>query len=145
MGFEVELEDLVGTAVVEGTMPASPVVEGREVVEEGEARLALGVEHSLLREGLGLVLASRALRRIALDLVSVGALSFLVIWLYQPLLERAGIPYAVAEAFPEETGLSRHQKLYAWMLQQEGIAAVLVGLRRVTDLKEAIAVGKAAT
>jgi MFS family permease len=46
----------------------------------------------VLREGLGLVLASRALRRIALDLVSVGALSFLVIWLYQPLLERAGIP-----------------------------------------------------
>ena len=51
----------------------------------------------------------------------------------------------LAKAFPEETGLSRHQKLYTWMLQQEGIAAVLVGLRKVTDLKEAIAVGKAAT
>jgi MFS family permease len=44
------------------------------------------------REGLGLVLASPALRRLALDLVPVGALSFLVIWLYQPLLETAGIP-----------------------------------------------------
>ena len=37
------------------------------------------------------VLASPALRRLAFDLVSVGALSFLVIWLYQPLLEQAGI------------------------------------------------------
>jgi MFS family permease len=44
------------------------------------------------REGLGLVLASPALRRLSLDMVSVGALSFLVIWLYQPLLEAAGIP-----------------------------------------------------
>ena len=50
----------------------------------------------------------------------------------------------LAEAFPEETGLSRHQKLYAWMLQQEGITAVLVGLRQVSHLKEAIAVGKLA-
>jgi MFS family permease len=46
------------------------------------------------REGLGLVLGQPALRRIALDLVGLGALSFLVIWLYQPLLEAAGIPLA---------------------------------------------------
>lgn len=46
----------------------------------------------VLREGLVLVLASPALRRLSLDLVSVGALSFLVIWLYQPLIEAAGIP-----------------------------------------------------
>jgi MFS family permease len=44
------------------------------------------------REGVGLVLGQPALRRIALELVSIGALSFLVIWLYQPLLDAAGIP-----------------------------------------------------
>jgi MFS family permease len=48
----------------------------------------------VLREGVALVRASPALRRIAFDLVSVGALSFLVIWLYQPLLEAAGVPVA---------------------------------------------------
>src|SRR5262245_18330828 len=52
-------------------------------------RPALG---RVLREGVGLVLASPPLRRIGADLVSVGALSFLVIWLYQPLLEAAGVP-----------------------------------------------------
>jgi len=40
------------------------------------------------------VLGRPALRRLAFDLVSVGALAFLVIWLYQPLLERAGLPIA---------------------------------------------------
>jgi MFS family permease len=58
---------------------------------------APGARPSLLRvarEGLGLVLGHPALRRIAADLVAVGALSFLVIWLYQPLLEAAGIPLA---------------------------------------------------
>jgi MFS family permease len=46
------------------------------------------------REGLALVLGHPALRRVAVELVTIGALSFLVIWLYQPLLEAAGIPLA---------------------------------------------------
>lgn len=51
----------------------------------------------------------------------------------------------LAKAFPKETGLSRHQKLYSWMLQQKGVASVIVGIRQATHLKEAIAVGKLAT
>lgn len=47
----------------------------------------------------------------------------------------------LADAFPQENGLSRHQKLYTWMLRQEGISAVLVGIRDVRHLKEAIEVG----
>lgn len=48
----------------------------------------------------------------------------------------------LAEAFPEKSGLSRHQQLYTWMLRQEGISAVLVGIRDVKHLKQAIEVGK---
>ncbi|MHC4136677.1 MAG: aldo/keto reductase [Planctomycetota bacterium] len=50
----------------------------------------------------------------------------------------------LAEAFPKETGLSRHQKLYTWMLKQEGISSVIVGIRNAMHLKEAIEVGKLA-
>jgi aryl-alcohol dehydrogenase-like predicted oxidoreductase len=57
----------------------------------------------------------------------------------------AGHEDLLAQAFPGETGLSRHQKLYTWMLRQEGISAVLVGIRNATHLKEAIAVGKRVT
>jgi MFS family permease len=74
----------------------------------------------VLREGLGLVLRSSALRRIALDLVSVGALSFLVIWLYQPLLEAAGIP--IGGFGPVHVGLSLGQ------------IAVLQGADRLEDV-----------
>jgi aryl-alcohol dehydrogenase-like predicted oxidoreductase len=56
----------------------------------------------------------------------------------------AGTDALLAEAFPEETGLSRHQKLYTWMLRQEGVTAVLVGLRNLKHLQEAIAVGRLA-
>jgi MFS family permease len=60
----------------------------------GEAARAQPSLLRVAREGLGLVLGRPALRRIALDFVAIGALSFLVIWLYQPLLEAAGIPIA---------------------------------------------------
>ncbi|MHC4817597.1 MAG: aldo/keto reductase [Planctomycetota bacterium] len=50
----------------------------------------------------------------------------------------------LAKAFPKESSLSRHQKLYTWMLEQKGIAAVVVGIREVKHLKEAIEVGKLA-
>ncbi len=45
-----------------------------------------------LRDGLRHFADDPALRPLAFDAVSIGALSFLVIWLYQPLLEVAGIP-----------------------------------------------------
>ena len=51
----------------------------------------------------------------------------------------------LAKAFPEDSGLSRHQKLYAWMLKQQGVAAVVVGVRSVLHVREMIAVGAAAT
>jgi MFS family permease len=46
----------------------------------------------VLREGLRHFGRERALRVLTLDMVSVGALTWLVIWLYQPLLEAAGVP-----------------------------------------------------
>lgn len=49
----------------------------------------------------------------------------------------------LAEAFPAESPLSRHQKLYTWMLNQEGVSSVVVGIRSVLHLREAIAVGVA--
>ncbi len=45
----------------------------------------------IVRDGIGHLRRTPALRRIALDLVGVNALAFLMIWLYQPLLEAAGI------------------------------------------------------
>ncbi|MHC4816641.1 MAG: aldo/keto reductase [Planctomycetota bacterium] len=46
------------------------------------------------------------------------------------------------KAFPEDSRLSLHQKAYTWMLKQEGISSVIVGIRKVPHLKEAIQVGK---
>ena len=48
------------------------------------------------------------------------------------------------EAFPEENGLSKHQKLYSWMLRHDAVASVLVGIRSANHLMEAIAVGNRA-
>jgi len=47
-------------------------------------------------------------------------------------------------AFPQESRLSLHQKAYTWMLEQEGISAVVVGITSATHLKQAIEVGKLA-
>jgi MFS family permease len=58
---------------------------------EGEPRRSYG---ETLRDGLRHFADDPALRPLAFDAAAVGALSFLVIWLYQPLLEAAGIPLA---------------------------------------------------
>jgi MFS family permease len=47
-----------------------------------------------LRDGLRHFAAEPALRALAADAVPIGALSFLILWLYQPLLEAAGIGIA---------------------------------------------------
>lgn len=47
----------------------------------------------------------------------------------------------LAKAFPEESKLSRHQKLYTYMLTQPGVCAVVVGIRSATHIREAIEVG----
>jgi MFS family permease len=88
------------------------------------------------REGLALVLGRAALRRIAFDLVSVGALAFLVIWLYQPLLEAAGVPLA---AFgPVHVALSLGQIA---VLQAADRLEDLLGSRRRVLLACALAAG----
>jgi aryl-alcohol dehydrogenase-like predicted oxidoreductase len=48
----------------------------------------------------------------------------------------------LSKAFPKDTKLSFHQMAYTWMLKQEGIAAVIVGIRNQMHLKQAIEVGK---
>ncbi len=45
--------------------------------------------------------------------------------------------------FPADSKLSRHQKLYTYMLGQPGVSAVVVGIRSVLHLKEMLAVGTA--
>jgi aryl-alcohol dehydrogenase-like predicted oxidoreductase len=47
------------------------------------------------------------------------------------------------KAFPR-SDLSLHQKAYTWMLKQEGISSVIVGIGNANHLKEAIEVGKLA-
>jgi predicted MFS family arabinose efflux permease len=47
-----------------------------------------------LREGVRRFAGHPALRPLSFDAVSIGALAFLVIWLYQPLLEAAGVGLA---------------------------------------------------
>ena len=51
----------------------------------------------------------------------------------------------LTKAFPKDTRLSLHQRAYTWMLKQEGISSVIVGIRNAMHLKEAIAVGKLAS
>ncbi len=43
--------------------------------------------------------------------------------------------------FPKDSELSRHQKLYAYMLKQSGVSGVAVGIRSAKHLREAITVG----
>jgi MFS family permease len=57
--------------------------------ERGRSPVTWG---EVLREGAGHVWASPALRVLALDMIAVNAISFLAIWLYQPVLEAAGVP-----------------------------------------------------
>lgn len=49
----------------------------------------------------------------------------------------------LAKEFPADSPLSRAQKLYTYGLRQEGVSAVLAGLRSVQHLQEAVAVGSA--
>jgi len=46
--------------------------------------------------------------------------------------------------FPKDSKLSRHQKLYTYMLKQTGVSAVVVGIRSATHLREALVVGASA-
>jgi len=50
----------------------------------------------------------------------------------------------LAKEFPQDSPLSRHQKLYTYMLKQTGVSAVVAGIYSATHLREAIAVGRRA-
>jgi aryl-alcohol dehydrogenase-like predicted oxidoreductase len=47
------------------------------------------------------------------------------------------------EAFPKDSKLSRHQKLYTYMLKQEGVCSVVVGIGAAKHLMEALEVARA--
>lgn len=49
----------------------------------------------------------------------------------------------LAEEFPADSPLSRHQKLYTCALRQDGLHTVVVGIRNALHLKEAIEIGSA--
>jgi MFS family permease len=62
-----------------------------EVRPRGDRRPSVGYG-ALLLAGLRWLRGARNLRIVAGDMVTVGALTWTLVWLYQPLLERAGIP-----------------------------------------------------
>ncbi|MDJ0522746.1 MAG: aldo/keto reductase [Planctomycetota bacterium] len=49
----------------------------------------------------------------------------------------------LAKEFPAKSKLSRHQKLYTYMLGQPGVSAVVVGIGTVKHLREMLVVGAA--
>lgn len=53
----------------------------------------------------------------------------------------SGTDALLGKAFPEEDGLSRHQRLYRYALDQDGVHTDVVGIRSALHLKEAIALG----
>jgi MFS family permease len=117
---------------------ALSVVVALALVEAPTHERASG-SHSLwrvAREGLGLVLGRPPLRRLALDFVSVGAVAFLVIWLYQPLLESAGVP--IAGFGLVHVALSLGQVA---VLQSAGRLELLFGSRRALLLACALLAG----
>jgi predicted MFS family arabinose efflux permease len=65
----------------------------REPPRRAPGEAALGYFETL-RDGLRHFADAPALRPLAFDAVAIGAMIFLVIWLYQPLLEAAGIGLA---------------------------------------------------
>lgn len=55
----------------------------------------------------------------------------------------SGTDALLGKAFPDETPFSRHQRLYRYALDQEGVHTDVVGIRSALHLKEAIALGYA--
>jgi aryl-alcohol dehydrogenase-like predicted oxidoreductase len=53
----------------------------------------------------------------------------------------SGTDALLAKAFPGESALSRHQKLYRYALDQAGVCVDVVGIRSALHLKEAIELG----
>ncbi len=89
---------LSGTLGLRGTMALQAIPMGAaamlglalfEPPQRGERLSASWAQ--IVRDGLGHLRRTPRLRAMALDLVGINALAFLMIWLYQPLLEAAGI------------------------------------------------------
>ncbi|MCP3985663.1 MAG: MFS transporter [bacterium] len=76
---------------------------------------------TILREGMRHFASTPALRALAFDMVTVHAASWLIIWLYQPLLEAAGIGIAffgavhVALSGAQIVVLSQAARLERWL------------------------------
>ncbi len=90
-----ELVGLRATVACQVIPMAAAAIVGLALVEpprSGERARAHVTWLQILREGVGHVRATPALRVLALDMIAVNALAFLGIWLYQPLLEAAGVP-----------------------------------------------------
>jgi MFS family permease len=120
---------------------ATATATGAPAAGEPRARYA-----DVLREGLRHFAREPALRVLTLDMVSVGALAWLVIWLYQPLLERAGVPLGafgpvhtaaalgqigvLAAAQRLQTGLGSQRALLFATAILPGVAFVGLGLVR---------------
>jgi len=100
-------------------------------LREPPARAAPGAARpgflQLAREGARQLAARRTLRILAFDMISVGALVWLVIWLYQPLLEAAGVPLAafgsvhVAAALGQIAILASADRAQSWLGSQRAL------------------------
>jgi MFS family permease len=85
---------LRGTLALQAVPMAAAALLGLALFEpphSGERERAPLTWAGIVRDGLGHLRRTPALRSLALDLVGVNALAFLMIWLYQPLLEASGI------------------------------------------------------
>ncbi len=85
---------LRGTMALQALPMSAAALLGLALFEpphSGERERAVVTWLQIVRDGLGHLRRTPPLRALTLDLVGVNALAFLMIWLYQPLLEGAGI------------------------------------------------------
>ena len=132
---------LRATMALQAIPAAAAALIGLALVEpphSGERERAQVGWREIVRDGVGHLRRSRELRALALDLVSVNALAFLIIWLYQPLLEAAGIPqraFGLVHVF-----LTAGQIV---VLQSAGRSAAALGSQRALLTALALAAGSA--
>jgi MFS family permease len=88
------LRATVAAQAIPVTLGALVVATLREPPRQGPLGAPRPSYLETLRDGVRHFADDAALRPLAFDAVAIGALSFLVIWLYQPLLEAAGVGLA---------------------------------------------------
>ncbi|MHC4473764.1 MAG: aldo/keto reductase [Planctomycetota bacterium] len=101
----------------------------------GRRRRGRGIEDT------GKMLAEAKKKNVGIIGMKVANPGFLKMQDHRQMILAPEVAKIIEKALPDSASFSTHQKLYAYMLKQEGVSSVVVGLRDVRHLKEAIAVG----